>query len=111
MCGGLTQHAIRKPVITKTSSKKNANKPSTLFQKVELKKHNRKVYGSIANATAKHLYRPDLRQVFSPLSLLLLPNVSSNDGCAGCCFAGLGDSVQPAGQEGDSGAQTPGGQG
>ena len=97
-----------KLVITKTNSEKNGSKPAALFQKVELKKHNRKVYGSIVNSTAKHPYRPELRQVFSSLPLL---SASGNDGCVGCRFAGLGDSVQPAGQEADSGAQAPGGQG
>ncbi|KAF8532979.1 ribosomal L28e/Mak16, partial [Trichophaea hybrida] len=49
-------------VITKTSHEKNGNKPAALSNKVELKKHNRKVYGTIVNSTTKHYYRPDLRQ-------------------------------------------------
>ncbi|CCX12114.1 ribosomal L28e/Mak16 [Pyronema domesticum] len=48
-------------LITKTSNEKNGQKPIKLFQKTELKKHNRKVYGSIVNTTAKKYYRPDLR--------------------------------------------------
>jgi hypothetical protein len=53
-------------VITKTSNEKNGNKPAALFNNVELKKHNRKVYGAIVNSTTKHYYRPDLRQVRIP---------------------------------------------
>lgn len=55
-------------VITKTSQEKNSHKPASLFNKVELKKTNRKIYGSIVNSTAKHYYRPDLRQVCCELS-------------------------------------------
>jgi len=48
-------------LVTKTGHEKNGSKPTSLFNQVELKKTNRKVYSAIVNSTAKHYYRPDLR--------------------------------------------------
>ncbi|TGZ81122.1 ribosomal protein L28e [Ascodesmis nigricans] len=48
-------------LITKNNAEKNGQKPATLFKKTPLKKHNRKVYATIASTVAKKGYRPDLR--------------------------------------------------